>query len=109
MRVLAFDCTMSRRIPTLSRLRAAPSRRGHRSTDQSPEPSAAAAADAAPDPDPDPAPDGAVRAPSTPEERVRLAGGPQDRAHYTCSCGMVFRAPVSASVTCPHCGAVQDW
>jgi len=43
------------------------------------------------------------------EERVREAGGPEDSAHYTCSCGMVFRASVSASVACPHCGIQQDW
>ncbi len=41
--------------------------------------------------------------------RVREAGGPVDLASYTCSCGMVFRAPVSASVRCPHCGGAQDW
>jgi hypothetical protein len=43
------------------------------------------------------------------EERVREAGGPEDSAHYTCCCGMVFQASVSASVACPHCGAHQDW
>ena len=48
--------------------------------------------------------------PSIPvEARVRQAGGPEDSAHYTCSCGMVFRASVSASVACPHCGSQQDW
>jgi hypothetical protein len=41
--------------------------------------------------------------------RVREAGGPEDSAHYTCSCGMVFQASVSASVACPHCGLQQDW
>lgn len=48
-------------------------------------------------------------APQAVEERVREAGGPEDCAHYTCSCGMVFEAPVSASVACPHCGGHQDW
>jgi hypothetical protein len=43
------------------------------------------------------------------ETRVREAGGPEDSAHYTCSCGMVFQASVSASVACPHCGRHQDW
>jgi hypothetical protein len=43
------------------------------------------------------------------ETRVREAGGPEDSAHYTCSCGMVFLASVSASVACPHCGLHQDW
>lgn len=47
--------------------------------------------------------------PSAPETRVRAAGGPEDNAHYTCSCGLVFTAAVSASVACPHCGTGQDW
>jgi len=42
-------------------------------------------------------------------QRVREAGGPVDRASYTCSCGYVFRASVSTSVACPHCGADQAW
>jgi hypothetical protein len=41
--------------------------------------------------------------------RVRAAGGPTDEASYTCACGCVFAAPVSASVACPNCGAEQDW
>ncbi|HEU4658138.1 MAG TPA: hypothetical protein VFR97_11455 [Capillimicrobium sp.] len=47
--------------------------------------------------------------PADPEDRVREAGGPEDRAQYSCSCGLVFTAPVSASVQCPHCGAGQAW
>lgn len=50
-----------------------------------------------------------TEAPKAVEARVREAGGPEDQAHYTCSCGMVFRAAVSASVACPHCGDQQDW
>jgi hypothetical protein len=46
---------------------------------------------------------------ATVETRVREAGGPEDSARYTCSCGMVFQASVSASVACPHCGVHQDW
>jgi rubrerythrin len=42
-------------------------------------------------------------------ERVREAGGPVDRASYTCACGYVFAASVSTSVRCPHCGAWQAW
>jgi len=54
--------------------------------------------------------DAPVAEPSiTVEARVREAGGPEDSAHYTCSCGMVFQASVSASVSCPHCGLDQDW
>jgi uncharacterized protein (DUF983 family) len=42
-------------------------------------------------------------------ERVRDAGGPIDRASYTCGCGYLFSASVSTSVICPHCGADQAW
>jgi len=42
-------------------------------------------------------------------ERVRDAGGPVDRASYSCECGYVFLAPVSTTVTCPHCEARQAW
>jgi hypothetical protein len=44
-----------------------------------------------------------------PEARARAAGGPVDNASYTCCCGLVFSAPVSASVSCPVCGVDQDW
>ncbi|HEY8584043.1 MAG TPA: hypothetical protein VIL49_13900 [Capillimicrobium sp.] len=47
--------------------------------------------------------------PREPEARVREAGGPEDHAHYTCSCGYVFTAQVSTSVACPHCGTGQAW
>jgi rubrerythrin len=43
------------------------------------------------------------------ERRLREAGGPDDRAQYTCTCGYVFEADVSTSVACPHCGAAQAW
>jgi hypothetical protein len=42
-------------------------------------------------------------------ERVRSAGGPIDEAAYVCECGLSFRAPVSTTVACPHCGAPQAW
>jgi len=41
--------------------------------------------------------------------RARAAGGPVDLACYTCSCGYLFRASVSTTVACPHCGADQSW
>jgi hypothetical protein len=41
--------------------------------------------------------------------RVRAAGGPLDQASYSCSCGYVFDAAVSTSVSCPHCGYAQAW
>jgi hypothetical protein len=43
------------------------------------------------------------------EQRHRACVAPQDTAHYGCSCGFQFRASVSTSVTCPHCGAGQAW
>jgi rubrerythrin len=43
------------------------------------------------------------------ERRLRDAGGPDDRATYTCGCGYVFEAHVTASVACPHCGTLQAW
>jgi hypothetical protein len=45
----------------------------------------------------------------TPEERARRAGGPEDRALYTCGCGTAFDAAVLMDVTCPACGAAQSW
>ncbi len=42
-------------------------------------------------------------------ERVRRAGGPLDLASYVCGCGYVFSAPVSTTVSCPHCQADQAW
>ncbi len=40
-------------------------------------------------------------------ERARDAGGPIDQAVYVCECGCLFRAPVSTTVPCPHCGTGQ--
>jgi len=42
-------------------------------------------------------------------EQVRRAGGPLDVAVYTCCCGYLFSAPVSTTVSCPHCGTGQAW
>ena len=42
-------------------------------------------------------------------QRVREAGGPVDHASYSCQCGCVFVAPVSTTVSCPHCDAGQVW
>jgi hypothetical protein len=42
-------------------------------------------------------------------ERVRAAGGPLDEASYVCECGYLFAAPVSTTVSCPHCSAPQAW
>lgn len=43
------------------------------------------------------------------ERRLRDAGGPDDRACYSCECGYLFEAEVSTSVSCPHCGTAQAW
>jgi hypothetical protein len=42
-------------------------------------------------------------------QRVRAAGGPLDRASYSCECGYVFTAAVTTTVACPHCGDAQAW
>ncbi len=41
--------------------------------------------------------------------RRRELGPVQDQALYTCECGFVFKAAVSTSVGCPHCGGTQAW
>jgi hypothetical protein len=41
--------------------------------------------------------------------RAKRSGGPEDNALYSCSCGYAFKAPVSTSVGCPHCGTSQAW
>jgi hypothetical protein len=40
---------------------------------------------------------------------ARRAGGPEDRALYSCTCGYAFKAAVTTSVGCPHCGTEQAW
>lgn len=56
-------------------------------------------------PSPEPRPE-----PMHPQERrLRDAGGPDDRACYSCGCGYFFEAQVSTSVRCPHCGTDQAW
>jgi hypothetical protein len=42
-------------------------------------------------------------------ERNKRANMSQDAALYSCSCGYVFKAPVTTSVGCPHCGTAQAW
>jgi hypothetical protein len=42
-------------------------------------------------------------------ERNQRANVSQDAAMYTCGCGYVFKAPVTTSVGCPHCGSAQAW
>jgi len=43
-------------------------------------------------------------------DRVQRAGGPtEDRALYACSCGFAFKANVTTTVGCPHCGQTQAW
>ncbi len=56
---------------------------------------------------PDPAPRPEPMHPA--ERRLRGAGGPDDRACYSCDCGFVFVTHVSTSVRCPRCDAEQAW
>ena len=42
-------------------------------------------------------------------ERNQRANVSEDAALYTCSCGYVFKAAVTTSVGCPHCGSAQAW
>ena len=42
-------------------------------------------------------------------ERNKRANVSQDAALYSCSCGYVFKAAVTTSVGCPHCGTAQAW
>jgi hypothetical protein len=50
-----------------------------------------------------------AHSPDLASRRVRQAGGPVDRASYTCHCGYMFLAPVSTTVACPRCHAPQAW
>ena len=34
---------------------------------------------------------------------------PEDQALYRCECGYAFKAEVTTSVGCPHCGTSQAW
>jgi hypothetical protein len=56
-----------------------------------------------------PAPRSCETADDHARSRTRQASRPQDEALYTCTCGFVFAAPVSASVGCPHCGDSLAW
>ena len=42
-------------------------------------------------------------------ERNQRANISEDAALYSCGCGYVFKAPVTTSVGCPHCGTDQAW
>jgi hypothetical protein len=57
----------------------------------------------------EPAAEEATRQIDVAVQRVREAGGPVDRACYSCECGLLFEAKVSTTVICPHCGAGQAW
>jgi hypothetical protein len=41
--------------------------------------------------------------------RAKRSGGPEDLALYSCGCGYAFKAAVTTSVGCPHCGTNQAW
>jgi len=42
-------------------------------------------------------------------ERNKRANISQDAALYNCECGYIFKAAVTTSVGCPHCGTDQAW
>jgi len=46
---------------------------------------------------------------SAAQARAKRSGGPQDLALYRCDCGFAFKAEVTTSVGCPHCGTDQAW
>lgn len=41
--------------------------------------------------------------------RNQRANISEDAALYACGCGYVFKAAVTTSVGCPHCGTDQAW
>jgi hypothetical protein len=41
--------------------------------------------------------------------RARRTPAPEDQALYRCQCGYCFKAEVTTSVGCPHCGTDQAW
>ena len=41
--------------------------------------------------------------------RARRTPAPEDQALYRCQCGYAFKAEVTTSVGCPHCGTDQAW
>jgi rubrerythrin len=41
--------------------------------------------------------------------RARRTPAPEDQALYRCECGYAFKAEVTTSVGCPHCGTDQAW
>jgi hypothetical protein len=51
----------------------------------------------------------ARRAAAPSRERNQRANISQDAALYACGCGYVFKAAVTTSVGCPHCGTDQAW
>ena len=46
---------------------------------------------------------------SSARERNQRANVSEDAALYACGCGYVFKAAVTTSVDCPHCGVDQAW
>jgi hypothetical protein len=49
------------------------------------------------------------KAASPGRERNKRANVSEDAALYSCNCGYVFKAAVTTSVGCPHCGSAQAW
>jgi hypothetical protein len=51
----------------------------------------------------------AAAAPCASTLDAKRCGGTEDVALYACGCGYAFRAEVTTSVGCPHCGTEQAW
>ena len=66
-------------------------------------------AEAEPELEPEVAPPAPAIEDHADERRHRESVACEDTAHYACSCGFQFQAPVTTSVACPHCGSGQAW
>jgi hypothetical protein len=42
-------------------------------------------------------------------QSARRGTASMDLAYYHCACGFAFKAEVTTSVGCPHCGTGQAW
>ena len=40
---------------------------------------------------------------------AQRCGATEDTALYACHCGYAFKAEVTTTVGCPHCGTQQAW
>lgn len=50
-----------------------------------------------------------VAAPVSATASARRGTESMDLAYYHCGCGFAFKAEVTTTVGCPHCGTDQAW